>query len=88
MKKSLVFVLTLILTALVGITSTDAKSVSSPKAAVKRGGMCFPAEDPLWTTFTCDYIGKVTVKQIYENGFRVAFTMHYGSSLAFIIEEQ
>jgi len=88
MKKSLVFVLTLILTALVGITSTDAKSATPQKAEVKRGGVCW-----YWTPSEpaeCDHIGKVTVKEIYEKGFRVVSTARWttGKYILFIIEEQ
>jgi hypothetical protein len=76
----------LVLAALVGVTNASAQT-----AGAKRGGVCIGpfrgADSPL----LCEHIGKVTVRQIYEKGFRVIHMQDDKNTAAYvtlIIEEQ
>lgn len=88
MKKILIF--TFIITSLSSVARADAESR-------QRGGVCFtnnPRIRDAEIIWNCEHIGMVTVKQIYQKGFRVvgAFPTSYSNTTIrtpyFIIEEQ
>lgn len=63
MKKILIF----IIAALTDVARADAGSV-------QRGGVCFTHHvsiDDANVVWNCEHLGRVTVKKIYEKGFRV-----------------
>ncbi|WP_459203451.1 hypothetical protein ACQVRV_00295 (plasmid) [Ralstonia pseudosolanacearum] len=65
MKKMLFFAV--IMTAIYGVSYAE---TGSPQ----RGGMCFTNNVRIKDaeiTWACEHIGRATVKQIYEKGFRV-----------------
>lgn len=64
----------------------------SANAAGQKGGICVGMDDvDASSFFACEHLGKVTVKQIYENGFKV-IAYHYNPRMPgvvnLIIEEQ
>ena len=72
-------------------------TVTQPISGAQRGGMCFTNHSRMKDTevpWNCEHIGKVTIRQIYERGFRVVGS--YSTDLAekptqfpyLIIEEQ
>lgn len=66
-------------------------SVSS-NAAEQKGGVCIGTNDiGASSSFNCEHIGSVTIKQIYEKGFRVIAYHHDPKNsgvVSLIIEEQ
>ncbi len=51
----------------------------------QKGGVCYG----LASGYECEYLGKVTIKQIYEKGWRVVAYIKEGPNLAtLVIEEQ
>lgn len=65
----------------------------SVNAAGQKGGGCLAANSVggSGATYYCDHIGQVTLKQIYEKGFRVVAYDHdprNDGRAALIIEEQ
>lgn len=81
-----------IMTAICGLSNAQAAPAGGPI----KGGTCWAylgmktAIEPA-TVFACEHIGKVTLSQIYEKGFRVvAMTQNPANpeSISFIIEEQ
>lgn len=90
MRKNLA--IAFIMTAIYTISNAQA----APQNPPLKGGTCWAnigmkaALDPA-TQIACDIIGKVTVTQIYEKGFRVVTMVHNPQNPAFvtiIIEEQ
>jgi hypothetical protein len=67
-------------------------SNASAKAdGVKRGGICASEFRGLNPVLTCEHIGKVTIKQIYEKGFRVVLMKNHNDTsiyVTMVIEEQ
>ena len=55
-----------IVAALTGMTNASAQA-----AGAKRGGVCIGPFHGADSVLQCEHIGKVTIKQIYEKGFRV-----------------
>jgi hypothetical protein len=50
-----------------------------------KGGTCYGTPQSL----TCEYLGKVTVKEIYEKGWRVvAYVKEGTNNITVVIEEQ
>lgn len=75
--------------ALVGIFSSAFIVLNAAYAAdlqrPQKGGMCYGIS----SGYECEYLGKVTIKQIYEKGWRVVAYIKEGDNLAtLIIEEQ
>jgi hypothetical protein len=64
MKKMLY--VAFIVAALAGMTNASAQA-----AAAKRGGVCIGPFRGGDSVLQCEHIGKVTIKQRYEKGFRV-----------------
>ncbi len=61
---------------LAGSTLAQAQPQGVPflSQGVQRGGMCFTNHSRMKDAdvpWTCEHIGKVTIRQIYEKGFRV-----------------
>ncbi|MCW5323662.1 hypothetical protein D5039_21710 [Verminephrobacter aporrectodeae subsp. tuberculatae] len=83
--KKMLFV-AFIVTALASMTNASAQS-----AGMKRGGICigpFRGDD---SVLNCEHIGKVTIKQIYEKGFRVVHMQNdrtFDLYVTLVIEEQ
>ena len=76
MKKMLY--VAFIVAALAGMTNASAQA-----AAAKRGGV--------YSVLQCEHIGKVTIKQIYEKGFRVVHMQDDKNTATYVmlvIEEQ
>ncbi|MCL2590912.1 MAG: hypothetical protein FWD67_08570 [Betaproteobacteria bacterium] len=46
---------------------------SIPKAFAEplKGGVCYTSDSRPGGTFTCEHLGKVSVKEVYEKGWRV-----------------
>lgn len=81
-----------IMTAICSLTNAQA----APTAGPIKGGTCWAnlsmkaALEPA-TVFACEHLGKVTLSQIYEKGFRVvAMTQNpaHPEFISLIIEEQ
>ena len=80
-----------IVAALTGMTNASAQA-----AGAKRGGVCIGPFRGADSVLQCEHIGKVTIKQIYEKGFRVVtvYTPFYNgeklvvTNYTMIIEEQ
>lgn len=84
MKK--ILYVSLLVAALAGMSNASAKT-----SGVKRGGICGSDSLHFGTVWTCEHIGKVTIKQIYENGFRVVLMKNHNDTTTYvtmIIEEQ
>lgn len=66
-------------------------AVKTEASPPKRGGICiafaFTGTD---SAFKCEHLGQVTIKQIYEKGFRVVVQhdIRNTAGVALIIEEQ
>lgn len=77
-----------IVAALAGMTNASAQA-----AGAKRGGVCIGSFLSADSVLHCEHIGKVTIKQIYEKGFRVVHMqdnkIHAGTYyVTLVIEEQ
>lgn len=69
------------LLALSGLTGAQA----NPSATSVKGGLCYGTPQAL----QCEYLGKVTVKEIYDKGWRVvAYVKEGPNSVTVVIEEQ
>lgn len=67
--------------AICGLTNAQA----APTGAPAKGGLCYGTPQAL----NCEYLGKVTVKEIYEKGWRVvAYVKEGPNSITVVIEEQ
>ncbi len=70
----------------------SAFAFSTQAAAAKKGGYCDSNNlTGASTVFDCEYLGKVTIKQIYEKGWRVILVSHLPNNAKYayaIIEEQ
>lgn len=76
----------LVIATLVGITGAHAQS-----AGARRGGVCIGPFSGADSVLTCEHIGKVTVRQIYEKGFRVIHMQddkNTATYVTLVIEEQ
>ena len=76
----------LVIATLVGITGAHAQSAST-----RRGGVCIGPFRGADSVLTCEHIGKVTVRQIYEKGFRVIHMQddkNTATYVTLVIEEQ
>ncbi len=64
----------------------------SVNAAGQKGGVCIGTNDiGASSLFNCEHIGSVTIKQIYERGFKVIAYHHDPKNsgvVSLIIEEQ
>ena len=84
MKK--ILYVSLLVAALAGMSNASAKT-----SGVKRGGICNGDFIHYGPMLSCEHIGEVTIKQIYEKGFRVVLMNHYNNTSTYvrmIIEEQ
>lgn len=84
MKKMLY--VAFIVAALTGITNASAQA-----AGTKRGGVCIGPFRGADSVLQCEHIGKVTIKQIYEKGFRVVHMQddkNTATYVTLVIEEQ
>lgn len=75
-----------IVTALAGMTNASAQA-----ATAKRGGVCIGPFRGGDSVLQCEHIGKVTIKQIYEKGFRVVHMQddkNTATYVTLVIEEQ
>lgn len=66
-------------------------SVSAQAAGTKRGGVCIGPFRGADSVLVCEHIGKVTIKQIYEKGFRVIHMQddkNTATYVTLVIEEQ
>lgn len=73
----------LIAMAIAVCTASNAQSAAVNQPM--RGGTCFGTPQLL----TCDYLGKVTIKEIFDRGWRVVSLVKEGpNSVTLIIEEQ
>ena len=75
-----------IVAALAGMTNASAQA-----AASKRGGVCIGPFRGGDSVLQCEHIGKVTIKQIYEKGFRVVHMQDDKNTATYVmlvIEEQ
>jgi hypothetical protein len=76
----------LVIAALVGITDAHAQT-----AGGRRGGVCIGPFRGADSVLACEHIGKVTVRQIYEKGFRVIHMQddkNTATYVTLVIEEQ
>lgn len=55
-----------------------------------KGGVCHAASDSMATSFgvDCDYLGRVSIRQIYERGWRVVSGYAGERFVSLVIEEQ
>jgi hypothetical protein len=84
MKKMLY--VAFIVAALAGMTNASAQA-----AGAKRGGVCIGPFRGADSVLQCEHIGKVTIKQIYEKGFRVVHMQddkNTATYVTLVIEEQ
>lgn len=84
MKKKLYFAF--ILAAFFGATNTSAQVTNA-----KRGGVCIGPFRGSDSVLLCEHVGKVTIKQIYEKGFRVVHMQddkNTATYVTLVIEEQ
>lgn len=84
MKKMLY--VAFIVAALTGMTNASAQA-----AGAKRGGVCIGPFRGADSVLQCEHIGKVTIKQIYEKGFRVVHMQddkNTATYVTLVIEEQ
>ena len=84
MKKMLY--VAFIVAALAGMTNASAQA-----AGAKRGGVCIGPFRGADSVLQCEHIGKVTIKQIYEKGFRVVHMQDDKNTATYVmlvIEEQ
>lgn len=84
MKKMLLLAFTL--AALASMTNANAQA-----AGTKRGGVCIGPFRGADAVLNCEHIGKVTIKQIYEKGFRVVHMQDDKNTATYVmlvIEEQ
>jgi hypothetical protein len=84
MKKTLASAV--ILAALFGMTNASAQA-----AGGKRGGVCIGPFRGADSVLLCEHIGKSTIKQIYEKGFRVVHMQDDKNTATYVmivIEEQ
>lgn len=75
-----------IVAALAGMTNASAQA-----AGAKRGGVCIGPFRGADSVLQCEHIGKVTIKQIYEKGFRVVHMQDDKNTTTYVtlvIEEQ
>lgn len=78
------------LTAVVIIFSASIHAQTFPL----RGGTCWGITSSTLSptmTFNCQHLGKVTISEIYEKGFRVVSSLTHtsiGGTISLIIEEQ
>lgn len=75
-----------IVAALAGMTNASAQA-----AGAKRGGVCIGPFRGADSVLQCEHIGKVTIKQIYEKGFRVVHMQddkNTATYVTLVIEEQ
>lgn len=85
-----------VLTIAFMMAATASAALAADETA-QRGGMCFTNNlriDDANVVWNCEHLGRVTIRQIYEKGFRVvgSYPAEYGEKkLIFqflIIEEQ
>ncbi len=84
MKKMLY--VAFIVAAFAGMTNASAQATGS-----KRGGICIGPFRGADSVLQCEHIGKVTIKQIYEKGFRVVHMQDDKNTATYVmlvIEEQ
>lgn len=84
MKKMLL--LAFIVAAVSSMTNASAQA-----AGGKRGGVCVGPFRGADSVLLCEHIGKVTIKQIYEKGFRVVHMQddkNTATYVTLVIEEQ
>lgn len=84
MKKILISAF--IMTALSSMANANAQA-----AGAKRGGVCIGPFRGADSILNCEHIGKVTIKQIYEKGFRVVHMQDDKNTATYVmlvIEEQ
>ena len=75
-----------IVAALTGMTNAIAQA-----AGAKLGGVCIGPFRGADSVLYCEHIGKVTIKQIYEKGFRVVHMQddkNTATYVTLVIEEQ
>lgn len=80
------FVAAAIVAAFSGMTNANAEA-----AGGKRGGVCIGPFRGADSVLLCEHIGKVTIKQIYEKGFRVVHMQddkNTATYVTLVIEEQ
>ena len=68
-----------------------ANVVAADGGAPLRGGVCIGPFRGSDSVVHCEHIGKVTIRQIYENGFRVVHMQddkNTASYVVLVIEEQ
>jgi hypothetical protein len=68
-----------------------ATAVAAAGGAPLRGGVCIGPFRGADSVVSCEYIGKVTIRQIYEKGFRVVHMQddkNTASYVVLVIEEQ
>lgn len=84
MRKTLL--LAFIVTALSSMANANAQA-----AGGKRGGICVGPFRGADSVLLCEHIGRVTIKQIYEKGFRVVHMQDDKNTATYVmlvIEEQ
>ena len=70
--------LTLLMMAMTGVASADNRP--------ERGGVCTGTLQNADSVLDCEYLGKVTIRQIYEKNFHVVSMLHgKGSSSTVVI---
>lgn len=70
---------------------TSMTNASAQAAGAKRGGVCIGPFRGADSVLQCEHIGKVTIKQIYEKGFRVVHMQddkNTATYVTLVIEEQ
>lgn len=84
MNRSLFLACTLV--ALASMADANAQSIGT-----KRGGVCIGPFRGADSVLLCEHIGKVTIRQIYEKGFRVVHMQddkNTATYVTLVIEEQ
>ena len=74
----------------VSILALTAAFVTGAIAAPLQGEMCVAFEAKKESPFSCETLGEVTVKQIYEKGWRVVSLVHQSGNYRWVmvIEKQ
>lgn len=89
MKRRLA--LAVMLTAAAG-TATAMDATQQPRKELRKGGYCVSNNfDGANAVFKCEHLGQVTIREIYEKGWRVVLKRdvpRVSAAMGLIIEEQ
>jgi hypothetical protein len=85
-------VLAVILTAIAGM-ATGTEATQQTRGEPRKGDFCVTRLMGAHSVYDCQYLGKVTIKQMYEKGWRIGAVLQQdsgeiGAFVTVVIEEQ